>query len=762
MSDGRRTVARWAWTLSLLTVAGASGMLAYLLSIGATTPSGFFDRHQAWLYWVNLGAGLLLGLVVLGAALRLAWRVRRGRFGAQLLGKMALVFAVVAAGPGAFIYAVSYSFVERSIESWFDVRLASALEAGLNLGRATLDERVQDLAEQARQGAQQLAQEGSSALQLERLRERLGAERVALLGASGQVLSEVRITDASPEPTLGPERVDAVLLRRASRDGVTARIDGLDEEATNTGQGVHIRALALLPATALSLAGGDRYLLVERAPPRSIVNNALAVQSANQAYQRRALERDGLRRMYLGTLTLVLVLAVFLALLLAIQLGNQLAKPLLLLADGMRQVAAGDLTRKPVMSSNDELGGLTRAFAEMTDQLGSARAQAETSLTELARARAELQTILDNLTAGVIVLDHDLRIVSANPSSTRILRQPLASGVGEPLERFAALGGLAERIAQRFATLAEAGSYGPRGQAAPALPSEGSGVAEDHWQQIDELPLPADSEPLTLLMRGAALPHQQWLLVFDDISEVVSAQRAAAWGEVARRLAHEIKNPLTPIQLSAERLQMRLASKLAEDADRAMLDRSVDTIVKQVDALKTLVNAFRDYARLPAAQLAPLDLNALVNEVMGLYQDAQDCGRLVTELDGDLPPMLGDPSQLRQVIHNLVQNGLDAVSERPDGRVVVATRQSRAEDGSIRALRLTLSDNGPGFADAVLRRAFEPYVTTKSKGTGLGLAVVKKIIDEHGARIQLSNLPPLPDLPGAGGARVSLTFPKLA
>jgi nitrogen fixation/metabolism regulation signal transduction histidine kinase len=741
MSD--RGGARWAWTLTLLVVAGASGVLAYLLSIGATTPSGFFERHQAWLYYVNFGVGALLSLVVIGAGLRLLLRVRRGRFGAQLLGRLALVFAVVAAGPGALIYAVSFSFVERSIESWFDVRLASALEAGLDLGRATLDERVQDAAEQTRQGAQQLAEQGSSSLTLplERLRSSLGATRVALVAGSGQVLTEVRDADAAPvQPTLGGERVDTTLLRRASRDGSAARLEGLDDEAAQREAQVQIRAVALVPATALSLAGGDRYLLVELSPPRSLINNALAVQAASQAYQRRALERDGLRRMYLGTLTLVLVLAVFLALLLAIQLGNQLAKPLLLLADGMRRVAAGDLTRKPVLESKDELGGLTRAFADMTDQLGGARAQVEQSVSALQRARAELQTILDNLTAGVIVLDHQLRLISCNPSATRILRQPLAAGLGRPLGEFDAH--LAAVVAQRFDTLNE--------------------VGDDHWQHTAELQLPGNAPPLTLLLRGAALPQQQWLLVFDDISEVVSAQRSAAWGEVARRLAHEIKNPLTPIQLSAERLQHRLASKLGEENDRAMLERSVGTIVNQVQALKTLVNEFRDYARLPAAQLAPLDLNALVSEVMGLYQDAQEAGRLRAELEAGLPAMLGDASQLRQVIHNLVQNSLDAVSERPDGRVVVNTKQSRGDDGTVRALRLMLTDNGPGFADAVLQRAFEPYVTTKSKGTGLGLAVVKKIADEHGARIQLSNLPPVDESQAPSGARVSLTFPKLA
>jgi nitrogen fixation/metabolism regulation signal transduction histidine kinase len=734
--------ARWAWTLSLLVITGSSGVLAYLLSIGASTPSGFIERHQAWLYWVNLGVGSVMGLVVLAAAVRLLMRVRRGRFGSQLLMRLSLVFAAVAAVPGALIYSVSYSFVNRSIESWFDVRLASALEAGLNLGRATLDARVDDLAAQAKRGAQELSElgAGSPTLLLERLRERLGAERVALVSSAGQVQTEVRRNDATAAaPVLGRERIEANMLRRAASEGSYGRLLGLDDDGAGN---VTIRALAQVPASALSLSEGDRFLLVDSKPPRNLINNALAVQAASQAYQRRALEREGLRQMYLGTLTLVLVLAVFLALLLAIQLGNRLAKPLLLLADGVRQVAAGDLTRKPVLASKDELGGLTRAFADMTDQIGSARAEVEQSVGELQRARAALQTILDNLTAGVIVLDRDLSVVSCNPSSTRILREPLAAGLGRGLGQFANLRPLAQELAPRFATLGEEGS--------------------DHWQQTQALRL--GNHDATLLLRGAALPEHQWLLVFDDISEVVSAQRSAAWGEVAQRLAHEIKNPLTPIQLSAERLQHRLVSKLAEPNDIAMLERSVSTIVDQVQALKTLVNEFRDYARLPAAQLMPLDLNALVVDVMALYQDAQDKGQLVTQLEPGMPWILGDATQLRQVIHNLLQNALDAVSERPDGRVVVHTKQSRADDGSVRALRMTLQDNGPGFADAVLRRAFEPYVTTKSKGTGLGLAVVKKIADEHGARIHLSNLPPADEALNAhpAGARVSLTFPKLA
>ncbi|HEY9027120.1 MAG TPA: ATP-binding protein, partial [Burkholderiaceae bacterium] len=284
----------------------------------------------------------------------------------------------------------------------------------------------------------------------------------------------------------------------------------------------------------------------------------------------------------------------------------------------------------------------------------------------------------------------------------------------------------------------------------------------DHWQDAFELGR-GDGNTLTLLVRGAQLPGEQRLMVFDDITEVVSAQRSAAWSEVARRLAHEIKNPLTPIQLSAERLQFKLESKLADAADQAMLHRSVTTIVAQVQAMKQLVNEFRDYARLPSANLKAVDLNALVTEVLALYGDAQEKGHLVAHVEPGLPPIEGDSTQLRQVVHNLVQNALDAASIWPDALVEVRTECARNEDGRPRVVRLKVEDNGPGFPENVLQRAFEPYVTTKSKGTGLGLAVVKKIADEHGARVRIANLGRGEDgAPGAAGAQVSISFSRFA
>jgi nitrogen fixation/metabolism regulation signal transduction histidine kinase len=745
--------ARWGWVITLVTLTGVAGVLAFVLIVGTTSDRGFFERHYHWLYWVNVGVAAVLTLIILTAAVRLVVRVRRGRFGSQLLLKLAGIFALVGVVPGLMIYAVSYQFVNRSIETWFDVRLASALEAGLNLGRGTLDAMVAGLGSETRDAAEQLAESTTpQLLALERLREKLGARTVALVGGNGQILLE----SGGDTRQLTPDRPSNAMLRQARGGSVASQLEGLEDEAAALQGGAQIRALALLPNTELRLGLGERYLMVIQRVPASTLANALAVQTANGEYQQRALERVGLRRMYLGTLTLVLILAVFAALLLAVTLGNQLARPLLMLADGVRLVAQGDLSVRPVLASRDELGGLTRSFADMTGQLADARAQVSRTVAELDAARTHLQTILDNLTAGVLVFDPDGHIETVNPGATRILHLPLAAYAGRPLAEVPGLADFSASLAQRFEQ---------------SMSNDGAGdMDRELWQESFELQLDPKQHALTLLVRGAPLPYGARLVVFDDISEVVSAQRSAAWSEVARRLAHEIKNPLTPIQLSAERLQHKLEAKL-EGADQAILVRSVATIVNQVQALKQLVNEFRDYARLPSAQLKLLELNGLIHEVLSLYAEAQEKGRLLTDLAPSLLHIKGDASQLRQVIHNLVQNALDAVQDRPDGRVIVRSSLSLTDAGAPRSVRLHIIDNGPGFAEKVLKRAFEPYVTTKTKGTGLGLAVVKKIADEHGARISLRNLHAAPqagsptdnasELP-VTGAQVSLSFSNLA
>ncbi len=752
---------RWALLISLVAATGTGLVLAFVLAV-ATNNRAFYERHYAWLFWVNVAVAGILLLVIGVTAVRLWRRVSRGKFGSRLLLKLAAFFALVGVLPGLLIYTVSFQFVSRSIESWFDVKVEGALDAGLALGRSTLDAQVNDLALKTQSAAERLGEirGARQALALERLREQLSVQDIAIIGPNGQAL----LTAGSSSASLAPDRPSAGLLRQARNARVVSQLEGLEDDTNpvsnaSPGGPPRIRALAYIPSTDIELSRQDRYLYVTQLLPADLADNALSVQSAYREYQQRSLARAGLRKMYIGTLTLALILAIFAALLLAVTVANQLARPLLLLAEGMRQVAEGDLSAKPVFASRDELGGLTRSFADMTQQLADARALAQRSVAQVEGARTNLQTILDNLTAGVIVFDRERRIETVNPGATRVMRLPLSVYQHRQLAEVPGLEAFAQAIWQRFELHASSPEAGER----------------DQWQDSFVLQ-PAgngpEREPLTLLVRGANLPHGARLMVFDDISDVVSAQRSAAWSEVARRLAHEIKNPLTPIQLSAERLQHKLEAKL-EGADQAMLVRCVGTIVNQVQAMKTLVNEFRDYARLPAAQLTSIDLNSLITEVLTLYGTAQESGHLHAELGKDLPAIEGDTTQLRQVIHNLVQNALDAVADQPDGQVVVRTEATRTEQGELRAVRLNILDNGPGFPEKVLKRAFEPYVTTKSKGTGLGLAVVKKIADEHGARVRIANLAPSeagngPQSRGSTdgslfrGAQVSLSFSKFA
>jgi nitrogen fixation/metabolism regulation signal transduction histidine kinase len=737
-----RPAFRWTVGVGAGVVLALSLVLLFLLT-QATGNRELYERNYARLLVLNIAVATLLLLVIGWIILRLLLRLRQGRFGSRLLLKLAAIFALVGLVPGLMIYGVSYQFVSRSIESWFDVKVEGALDAGLNLGRATLDAMALDLANKTRQSAAQLSDtpDASAGLALERLRNQLSASDVVLWTAAGQVIASV----GESRFKISPDRPAPALFRIARAQRVATQIEGLEELSGSpqvlptTAPSGRIQALALVNNANVGLTGELRFLQVTQEIPASIVANAIAVQEANREYQQRALARGGLRKMYIGTLTLSLFLAVFGAVLLAVLLGNQLAKPLLLLADGVRQVALGDLSPKAALQGRDELGGLTRSFADMTQQLSDARSAVQLSMSQVDAARANVQTILDNLTAGVIVLDAQGLIQSSNPGATRILRAPMAVYHGRSLGDVPGLELFAKNVKTQFADFLNDAN-------APHGPEQ--------WQQSFELDSAMPGSPenaITLIARGAKMPGaEEFLLVFDDVSEMVSAQRAQAWGEVARRLAHEIKNPLTPIQLSAERLEMKLAGKLAEP-EQALLTKSVKTIVDQVDAMKRLVNEFRDYARLPAAELKPVDLNALINEVIQLYNVDNAVVPVHAELDPNAPFIKGDAQQLRQVIHNLVQNAQDAQEGTTHAVVTVKTDYSKTSS----RVRLSVRDNGSGFAEHILKRAFEPYVTTKVKGTGLGLAVVKKIADEHGARVDISNRAADGVM---SGAQVSLSF----
>ncbi len=718
----------WLWLAAVAFASGMGLVLMFLLTM-ATRNRVVSEQHFGWLLSVNIAVAAVLALIILWLMVRLLLRLKRRRFGSQLLVRIAWTFVLVGVLPGVLIYTVSYQFVSRSIESWFDVRVEAALQAGLSLGRRSIDVLSAENLGQARLVAQSLVPQSDAAvaLGLESARERLGAADLVLWSAQGRMLASA----GESRFELTPQRPNSELLRRVREAKGLSWVEGLDEDpgGSNTASPAVLRVWVPLLPSGFALPPEPRYLAAKIVLPESLVADALEVQQANREYQERALARSGLQRMYIGTLTLALFLSVFGAVLLAVLMGNQLVRPLLMLAEGMREVAAGDLSPKPALPPRDELSTLTHTFAGMTADLAQARSVAQTSMAELDAARASLQTILDNLSAGVLLLDADGWVRMANPAAARVLQCAPDALLERPLGAIAALQASAGDWLDRFV----------------AVPQPSA-----HWQTTVELGQETgpSGAAQTLLARGAWLPGGQWLLVLDDISDMVSAQRAKAWGEVARRLAHEIKNPLTPIQLSAERLALRLDPKLTPP-DQALLARSVKTIVDQVDAMKRLVNEFRDYARLPSAELQPVDLHALLKDVLLLYEQSEVPVRL--EAEGPCPLVLADAQQVRQVVHNLVQNAQDASAERPQAVVTLCLRPSA--DGQW--VRLLVIDQGSGFDEAILKRAFEPYVTTKAKGTGLGLAVVRKIMDEHRGRIDLSNRV----IDGRHqGAQVSLSF----
>ncbi|MEO7031393.1 MAG: ATP-binding protein [Herbaspirillum sp.] len=750
----------------LLVVGGAMvGILLFMLA-SASQNSAFFDQYYSWLLGLNAAVALaLLALVVL-LITRLYRRYRRRKFGSRLMTRLVFLFALVGILPGLVVYLVSVQFVSRSIESWFDVRVETALESGLNLGRTALDSSLRDLSDRAHSIAQELADLSDSAQvrQLSRLRDQ-GPEGVVVDG-NGQILAST----GGQLSTLMPDLPTSTMLRQAQSTRGFAAIEGsadvISEDstalpnATSSGSppeaspSLRLRVVVVIPSSTkgLSLRNDYRYLQLIQAVPTPLAVNAEALRQAYSEYQQRSLARTGLRKIYLVTLTLALLLAIFSALASAFLIASNLAKPLLLLAEGTKAVAEGNLSPRPIVSGSDELGTLTQSFNMMTRQLSDARAAVQKNQVELENAKAYLESVLANMSAGVMVLDEDFRLVTSNASVERILQHDIKPHIGETLANVLDLHEFSNEITEAFST-----------QSARAASAHDSTMAHLHWQKQIEI-VRADNDNITLLTRGTRLPVERglgYIVVFDDISDVISAQRSIAWGEVARRLAHEIKNPLTPIQLSAERLQMKLDGKLSP-ADTAMLNKGTATIVNQVSAMKRMVDDFRDYAKTPVAALTALDLNALITEILNLYLSDIEAGVLHVRLATALPSILGDATQLRQLIHNLLQNAQDAVSEQRDratARIDLLTEEVhyQSSTGVARsAVRLSIMDNGPGFAAKILTRAFEPYVTSKAHGTGLGLATVKKIVEEHGGRIDIQNRE------DEHGAKVSILLLKLA
>ncbi|MGH8704340.1 MAG: ATP-binding protein [Burkholderiales bacterium] len=699
--------------LLLLVGAALAGVLLFLLAT-ASANTALFARHYPLLLGLNAALAALLAALVAWQLVALARKYRGRVFGSRLTLRLLLMLAVMALVPGALVYTVSVQFLAKSIESWFDVKVDAALEGGISLGQSAIDQMLGELQVKARAISLELAGRtpAQQVVLLNRLREQAGAQEAVIVSAGGRVLASA----SEDVARLLPELPAPQALRQARA--------GRDYSAVDAAAGKPLALRVVVPVAGLALAEEPRYLQLRQLVPEQLGRSAEAVEAAYRDYRELALSRQGLKRIYIVTLTLALSMALLVAIALSVILANRLSEPLASLARATQAVARGDFSRHTPVTSRDELGVLTESFNSMTRQLDEARRVVEANRDALETAKARLENILANLSAGVLVFDSELRLSIVNHGAQAVLGSELPACAGRGLGEW-------PETLQSF-----------------AAPVRAQFLA--HGERVWQLELALKGTGKTLLARGAALPQAPgggYVLVFDDITQLIQAQRATAWAEVARRLAHEIKNPLTPIQLSAERLEMKLAGKLAPDEAEA-LARGTRTIVNQVAALKSMVDDFRDYARLPAPALAALDLNALVAEVLALYETSS--APIARRLAPGLPPVWADSAQIRQVLHNLVQNAQDALENRKGGHESPSIEVCTECAGD--KVRLAVSDNGGGFPDEMMARIFEPYVSTKPRGTGLGLAIVKKIVDEHHGEVAIENRP-------QAGASVSVLLP---
>jgi len=720
---------------TLPAIALLAALLIALLLVGGvqTDPGGVLERGYLWVLIVTVVALIILLWAIGERILTLIHNVRSGAPGALLAARWVRNFLALSLPPALIVFFFSAWFLSSTIDSWFDVRVESALEDSLSLGQQFLDTRTLEVRNQLRETVDELSGLGDDRESLRRaLLERVrvsGPTELSVMQTDGQLVATANIDALSGLP----ERPGDFAIVQADQQGEYAA-------AEPTGEGrLQIRVLQLMPP---AYPGDAERLLQALYPlPPDITDLTRSIEDEYHRYQNVSYLRQSLKQSFLLILSLVLLLTTLLAIFAALNAARRMVAPLSRLSMATRDVAGGDFEQEVTAGQRDEIGFLVESFNEMTQALRAASQEAEASRAELQAQGEYLETVLGNLSSGVMTLDDGGRIITTNASGRRILDLPVSS----PQPPAGPAAPSLERL------LEQAPRLQPFADAIRRAIARGQGS----WQQ--EIRIEQDGSPLVLLMRGSRLPipalpgeapGSGHVVVFDDVTVLNQAQREAAWAEAARRLAHEVKNPLTPIRLAAERLQMKLADKL-EAGDSEFLGRSSATIVAQVEALRKLVDAFGDYAREPALQLQPVRLDRLVREIVALYE--QGASRVRFELDLVPGPegLLADSGRLRQLLHNLIRNAAEAGGEQG---VTLQIRSRAGANGDNPSVRLELLDDGPGFPDLVLERPFEPYVSNKSRGSGLGLAICRKIVAEHDGAITIGNRP-------EGGAEVSVTLP---
>ena len=701
---------RYSYLIFLVALAAA---LVYSLTLATNSGSPLSEY-----FWWLIAAGGLIVTILLAMLLRYGWLLlrhnRHNMLGSRLTRRLALMFTLIAVLPGLFLFGVSAQFISYSINSWFGNDTAQALESSLTLSKSALDNTLDNTIEQA------------AALQVEIIsRTSMGGTAAEALRLSGETarFSQVGLynpADGTTELISNPAALPPPPAEKEVADELQRH--GSSRSVTNINGKLYAQGWLALPAAQEK----GKALFFRRPIPDNVARDAELIENARSKYAELTYAKQGLQTFFLITLLAAALLSIMLALVIALYFARRFIEPILSLAEGAKAVAQGDFSQPRPVYRNDELGQLTRLFNHMTEQLAIAREAEELNRIRQEAARHYLETVLESLTAGVITLDEAGRLKTLNRSAENILGLPLSELSGSNWHDWPQSVPQYLLLTELFQTI----------------------LATEHTGKPVQTAYTGGDEARILLAKATPLPADNGggtVLVFDDITLLVRAQKEAAWGEVAKRLAHEIRNPLTPIQLSAERLAWKLQDKLGEQ-DAQILTRSTDTIIKQVAAMKEMVEAFRNYARAPSLKLEKQDLNKIIEEVLLLYE-AGAC--TFDAVFSNIPAvMYADTTAMRQVLHNIFKNAAEAAEEAAQPQVHIHTANT---DGQI---TLTVANNGKSFGKDMLANAFEPYVTDKPTGTGLGLPVVKKIVEEHGGRIALSN-------PAEGGACVKITLPAL-
>jgi nitrogen fixation/metabolism regulation signal transduction histidine kinase len=700
---------------------GAVGVGALLLLAKSVQNSSAFDRLQPWILLLNITGVVALTVLLARKLWQLVRDYRDHVPGSRLTARTVSIFGALVIAPLLIVYLFSLDFLNRGIDSWFKVEVKQGLSDALVLSGAALNLRMREYSSRTEQLAHSLAT-GSPA----EIQDRIDNERRATGGIEIVLFGEhERIIAASVENPLEtlPSRPPSDLVRQIREKRMYVSL-----EPQSDGE-YFIRTAAPLSDSGAKSEG--RYVVAIYLVPPQLSALSEAVQRSYSQYGELAALREALKSGFRLTLTLVLLLAMLAAIYGAIFFAQRLVRPVQDLIAGTRAVGKGDFGTRLPLPSRDEMGFLVHSFNDMTKRLRRAHEEATRSQQAVERERERLAIILARLSTGVVAVDRTLTVRMANQAAGAILGTELSVATGRSLPELAAgndrLGQFVAAVAVRFA------------------------AGRDEWRE--QLDLDGEAGRRTLMCACTAMPGEGtdmgYVIVFDDITALLQAQRDAAWGEVARRLAHEIKNPLTPIQLSAERMRRRFLSSMSP-SDAEILDRSTRTIVSQVEAMQQMVNAFSEYARAPEMKITRFSLNQLITEVADLYRSQDPRATIRLDLDDNIEGIEADRGRIRQILNNLVTNALESLDGVASPTLEIASHLESGGDASYAVV--TVCDNGPGFQRELLGRVFDPYVTSKPKGTGLGLAIVKKIVEEHGGRIDADNRP-------EGGARVRVVLP---